>query len=30
MGEPLQWGYVITHLTPVCQGAGDYIADISR
>jgi hypothetical protein len=30
VGEPLQWGYVITHLTPVCQGAGDYIADISR
>ncbi|KAF0107750.1 MAG: hypothetical protein FD146_1381 [Anaerolineaceae bacterium] len=29
-GEPLQWGYVMTHLTPVCQGAADYIADISR
>ena len=29
-GEPLQWGYVMTHLTPVCQGAADYVADISR
>jgi len=22
--EPLQSGYVITHLTLVCQGAGNY------
>jgi len=22
--EPLQSGYVITHLTPVCQGVGNY------
>ena len=25
--EPLQRGTVITHLTPVCQGAGTYVAD---
>ena len=25
--EPLQRGTVITHLTPVCQGAGNYVAD---
>ncbi len=29
-GEPLVWGSVMKHLTPVCQGAIDYIADISR
>jgi hypothetical protein len=29
-GEPLEWGYVVNYLTPVCQGAADYVADISR
>lgn len=29
-GEPLVWGNVMTHLTPVCEGAADYVADISR
>jgi hypothetical protein len=28
--EPLEWGYLMTHLTPVCIGAQDYVADISR
>jgi hypothetical protein len=30
MGEPLVWGSVMTYLTPACQGAIDYVADISR
>jgi hypothetical protein len=30
LGEPLVWGSVMNHLTPVCQGAISYIADISR
>ena len=29
-GEPLVWGSVMKHLTPVCQGVIDYVADISR
>jgi hypothetical protein len=30
MGEPLDWESVSSHLTPVCQGALDYVSDISR
>jgi hypothetical protein len=30
LGEPLVWGSVMTHLTPVCQAAVGYVADISR
>jgi hypothetical protein len=28
-GEPLDWEHVSSHLTPVCQGAFDYVKDIS-
>jgi hypothetical protein len=28
--EPLDWTHVSTHLTPVCQGAIDYVTDISN
>jgi hypothetical protein len=28
-GEPLDWDHVSTHLTPACQGALDYVSDIS-
>jgi hypothetical protein len=28
-GEPLDWPHLSTHLTPVCQGAADYVADVS-
>jgi len=28
--EPLDWEHVSSHLTPVCQGAIDYITDISN
>ena len=27
--EPLDWEHVSSHLTPVCQGAFDYVTDIS-
>ena len=30
MGEPLDWEHLSTHLTPVCQGALNYVNDISR
>ena len=30
MGEPLDWESVSSHLTPACQGALDYVSDISR
>jgi hypothetical protein len=30
VGEPLDWAHVSTHLTPVCQGALDYVTDISN
>jgi hypothetical protein len=29
-GEPLDWEHVSSHLTPVCQGAFDYVTDISN
>ena len=29
-GEPLDWEHVSSHLTPACQGALDYVTDISR
>jgi hypothetical protein len=29
-GEPLDWAHLSQHLTPVCQGAIDYVEDISR
>ncbi|MBN2385859.1 MAG: hypothetical protein JXB85_02485 [Anaerolineales bacterium] len=29
-GEPLDWEHVSAHLTPVCDGARDYVADITR
>jgi hypothetical protein len=29
MNEPLDWEHLSTHLTPVCQGALDYVNDIS-
>jgi hypothetical protein len=28
-GEPLDWPHLSSHLTPVCQGAADYVADVS-
>ena len=28
--QPLDWEHVSVHLTPVCQGAIDYVEDISR
>jgi len=28
--EPLDWEHVSSHLTPVCQGALDYVEDITR
>ncbi|MEW6092736.1 MAG: hypothetical protein AB1531_02110 [Chloroflexota bacterium] len=28
--EPLDWEHVASHLTPACQGAFDYVNDISR
>jgi hypothetical protein len=28
-GEPLDWDHVSSHLTPVCQGAFDYVTDVS-
>jgi len=28
-GEPLDWEHVSSHLTPVCQGAFDYVTDVS-
>ena len=30
LGEPLDWEHLSTHLTPACQGALDYVNDISR
>jgi hypothetical protein len=30
MGEPLDWEHLSTHLTPACQGALNYVDDISR
>lgn len=30
VGEPLDWAHVSTHLTPVCQGALNYVTDISN
>jgi hypothetical protein len=30
LGEPLDWAHVSTHLTTVCQGALDYVTDISN
>ena len=29
-GEPLDWTHLSQHLTPVCQGAKDYVEDISQ
>jgi hypothetical protein len=29
MGEPLDWEHLSTHLTPACQGALNYVSDIS-
>jgi hypothetical protein len=29
MGEPLDWTNLSSHLTPACQGAQDYVNDIS-
>ena len=29
MGEPLDWEHLSSHLTPACQGAFDYVNDIS-
>ena len=29
-GEPLDWAHVSANLTPVCQGAIDYVTDISN
>jgi hypothetical protein len=29
IGEPLDWEHVSSHLTPACQGAFDYVTDIS-
>ena len=29
-GEPLDWEHLSQHLTPVCQGAVDYVEDISQ
>ncbi len=29
-GEPLDWEHVSSHLTPVCQGAYDYVTDVSN
>jgi len=28
-GEPLDWEHVSSHLTPACQGASDYVTDVS-
>jgi hypothetical protein len=28
-GEPLDWEHVSSHLTPACQGASDYVNNIS-
>jgi hypothetical protein len=30
LGEPLDWAHLSTHFTPVCQGALNYVNDISR
>jgi len=30
VGDPLDWEHLSQHLTPVCQGAIDYVEDISR
>jgi len=30
LGEPLDWAHVSSHLTAVCQGALDYVTDISN
>jgi len=30
MGEVLDWESVSSHLTPACQGALDYVSDVSR
>jgi hypothetical protein len=29
LGEPLDWTHLSSHLTPACQGAFDYVNDIS-
>ncbi|MGD0752917.1 MAG: hypothetical protein ABSA23_16110 [Anaerolineales bacterium] len=29
-GDPLDWEHLSTHLTPACQGANEYVNDISR
>ena len=29
LGEPLDWEHLSSHLTPACQGAIDYVNDIS-
>jgi hypothetical protein len=29
-GEELDWEHLATHLTPVCEGARDYVEDIGR
>lgn len=29
-GEPLDWTHVSSHLTPVCQPAADYVAQVSH
>jgi hypothetical protein len=29
LAEPLDWKHLSTHLTPVCQGALEYVTDIS-
>ena len=29
LGEPLDWEHLSAHLTPACQGAIDYVNDIS-
>jgi hypothetical protein len=29
-GEALDWEHLSSHLTPACQGALDYVADVSR
>ena len=29
-GEPLDWEHVSSHLTPICQGAFDYVTDVSN
>jgi hypothetical protein len=28
--EPLDWEHVSSHLTPACQGALDYVRDVSN